>query len=128
MEKNDKEKLLIDDIRSLFELLKEEEKGRYQPGTGFMKKLLPSNYIYAQIAEELIDKAFKLSDLNNYYDASGLASVLNKEIMRVRLYKLEYDRNKKVKDKSVQILKGLMHDATYHIRLYFMEVLGDIDV
>ena len=37
MEKNDKEKLLIDDIRSLFEQLKEEEKGRYQPGTGFMK-------------------------------------------------------------------------------------------
>lgn len=34
MEKNDKEKLLIDDIRSLFEQIKEEEKGRYQPGTG----------------------------------------------------------------------------------------------
>lgn len=125
MGNEEREKLLIDDIRSLFEELKEIKKGKIVSG---MYILPPDNYTYVKTARELIGKAYELSDLNNNYDASGLASVLNKEIKRVRLHELEYDRNKKVKNKSVQTLIGLMHDATYHIRLYFWDVLGDIEI
>ena len=125
MENEEKEKLFIEEIRSLFEQLKEIEKGKIVSG---MYILPPDNYTYVRTAKDLISKAYGLAELNTNYDASGLASVLNKEIQRVSLHELKYDKNKKVKNKSVQILKGLMHDATYHIRLYFMEVLGDIEV
>lgn len=125
MENEEKEKQLIADIRSLFEELKEIKKGKIVSG---MYILPPNNYTYVKTAKELIKTAYELSELNTSYDTSGLASVLNKEILRVSLHELEYDKNKKLKNKSVQTLKGLMHDATYHIRLYFMEVLGDIEV
>ena len=119
------EEKLIDEIRSLFEQLKKEEKG--QDVCNYRYKLPPNSGAYYQIAKQLVFKAHELSALNEKYDSSGLNSVLNKEVERVKLYNLEYDKNNKVKCKSQNELENLMHDATYHIRLYFWDVLKDIE-
>lgn len=118
------EKELIEEIRSLFEQLKDEEKGQYI--CSFRNKLPLSNVAYVLTAKKLISKAHELSALNNEYDSSGLDSVLNKEVERVKSYTLEYYDNGNVRPKSQNELEKLMHDATYHIRLYFWDVLGDI--
>lgn len=115
---------LIKEIRSLFEQLKDEEKGQYI--CNFKYKLPPSNVTYVLTAKKLISKVHELSALNNEYDSSGLDSVLNKEVERVKSYTLEYYDNGNIKAKSLSELEKLMHDATYHIRLYFWDVLGDI--
>lgn len=128
MEENEIEKLLIDEIRSLFEQLKEEEKGRYQPGTGLMNKLAPDNTIYCQTAEALICKAHQLFQLNPKHDSTGLNSTLGKEVKYVELHKYEYDENGRIKNKSLNELQKLMHNANKQISSDLWSVLGDIDV
>lgn len=125
MEKDEKEKQLVDEIRSLFVQLKEMEKGSI---VGGMYVLPPDNDVYTQIAQELIGKAYELTKLNANYDSSGLSSVLNKEVRCVSEHKLEYYSNGNVKPISQRKLESLMHDATFHIRLYFWDVLGDIEI
>lgn len=120
------ENKLIEEIRSLFEQLKAEGSGQYI--CNFNYKLPPSNVAYVLTAKELISKAHELSALNNKYDSSELDSVLNKEVECVKSYKLEYDNNNNIKAKSLNELEKLMHDATFHIRLYFWNVLGDINI
>lgn len=120
------EEKLIDDIRSLFEQLKKEEKG--QDICNYRYKLPPNNGAYFQIATQLISKAHELSSLNDKYNSSELNSVLNKEVGRVKSYKLEYDKNNRIKARSLNELEKLMHDATFHIRLYFWDILGDIEL
>lgn len=126
MENAKKELELIEEIRSLFEQLKEEEKGLYI--CNYRYKLPPNSGTYYQRAKQLIFKAHELSTLNEKYDSSGLNSVLDKEVERVKSYNLEYDKNNKVKVKSQNELEKLMRDATYHIRLYFWDILGDIEL
>lgn len=123
-----KEKQLIDDIRSLFEQLKEEEIGRYQPGTGDTRRLPPDNFIYCRAANALISKAHQLSKINNKFDSTGLNSTLGKEVKYVELHKYEYDRNNQVKNKSLNELKELMHNATKQIKSDLFNILGDIDI
>lgn len=120
------EKLLKEKIRSLFEQLKKEENGQYI--CNFKYKLPPNNVAYVLTAKDLISKAHELSALNNEYDSSGLDSVLNKEVERVKSYTLEYYDNGNVKPKSLNELEKLMHDATFHIRLYFWDVLGKMTI
>lgn len=120
------EEMLIDEIRSLFEQLKKEEKG--QDICNYRYKLPPNSGAYFQIAKQLISKACELSALNDKYNSSELNSVLNKEVECVKSYKLEYDKNNNIKAKSLNELEKLMHDATFHIRLYFWDVLGDINI
>ena len=120
------ENKLIEEIRSLFEQLKEEEKGQYI--CNFKYRLPPNNGAYFQIATQLISKAHELSSLNDKYNSSELNSVLNKEVERVKSHKLEYDKNNNIKVKSLNELEKLMHNATFHIRLYFWNVLGDIEL
>ena len=57
------ENKLIEEIRSLFEQLKEEEKGQYI--CNFKYRLPPNNGAYFQIATQLISKAHELSSLND---------------------------------------------------------------
>lgn len=125
MEKDEKEKQLVDEIRSLFVQLKETEKGTIVSG---IYVLPPDNYVYVRIAKELIKKAYELTELNANYDSSRLPSVLSREVQRVSVHKHEYYPNGKIKPKSQKELEGLMHDATFHIRLYFWDVLGDIEI
>ena len=76
----------------------------------------------------MISKAHELSSLNDKYNSSELNSVLNKEVGRVKSYKLEYEKNNRIKARSLNELEKLMHDATFHIRLYFWDILGDIEL
>lgn len=124
MENNEREKQLVDEIRSLFVQLKEMENGNI---VGGIYVLPPDNDVYVRIAKELIGKAYELTRLNANYDSSGLSSVLSKEVQRVGVHKLKY-LNGKITPKSQKELEGLMHDATFHIRLYFWDVLGDIEI
>lgn len=121
-----KEIELINEIRSLFKQLIEIKDGRYI--LNFRYKLPPDNYEYTQTAEELISKAHELSALNDNFDSSRLWSVNDKEVKTIASYELEYHPNGKVREESIDELKGLMHNATSHIKLNFMEVLGDIKI
>lgn len=120
------EEKLIDDIRSLFEQLKKEEKG--QDICNYRYKLPPNGGAYYQIVKQLISKTYELSALNEKYDFSSLYSVLNEELERVKSYKLEYDKNKRVKAKSQNELENLMHRATSLIRLYLKKVFIDVNI
>lgn len=124
MENKNKEDNLIEEIRSLFERLKEAEKDKIVSGI----VLPPCSQKYIKIVEKLIEKAYELSKLNDNYDTSLFPSVLSREVENVRLHKFDYDSNNKVKPESVDELKNLMRDATWHIRAAFMDVLGDIEV
>ena len=101
------EEKLISDIRALFEQLKEEEKGRCN--CNFTIKLFPRGEVYVQIARQLISKANLLFSLDQRYDSLGLISVSNKEVKRVELFKLKYDKNNQPSKKSRNELESLMH-------------------
>lgn len=124
MDNKSKEFELIEEIRSMFEQLKEAEKDKIVSG---IHVLSPCSQEYIKIAEKLIKKAYELSELNDNYDPSFLLSVLNREVENIKLHKFDYHPNGRVKPKSVNELKSLMRDATWHIRAAFMDVLGNIE-
>jgi hypothetical protein len=125
MENAKKELELIEEIRSLFEQLKETEKDRIVSG---IYVLPPCRQEYIIIAEKLIQKAYELSELNNKYDTSRLPSVLSREVDHVNSHEFDYYPNGKVKPESVTELKKLMRDATWHIKAAFMDVLGNLQI
>ena len=58
------EQKMIQEIRSLYEDLKAEEKGSYLPGSGFRCIEPPSGVKYRFNAKKLLDKAIELSKIN----------------------------------------------------------------
>ena len=58
------EQKLIQEIRSLYEDLKAEEKGSYLPGSGFRWIEPPSGIKYCFTAKKLLVKAIELSKIN----------------------------------------------------------------
>ena len=121
------EQQLIDEIRSLFKELVEEEKEHFDIAT--MRTIYPRNYAYVSKAKELYQKALELEKINSKYSTYELKDVMGDEVDIVERYEYEYKKDSlKPKAKSISKMKNLMHDATYHIKLYFYEVLGDIKI
>lgn len=125
----EQEQKLIQEIRELFEELVKEEKGRYAPGTNYRVILPPNSSTYYYNAKKLIEKALQLSRIDQKYDASLLDEILRDEVSAVGRHHYEYKcGTNSPTTESVNELVRLMHDATYHIKLYSYEVLGDIDI
>jgi hypothetical protein len=119
------EQKLIENIRSIFMELLEEEKERFDTTT--RRIIYPRNYFYVNKSQELYRKAVELERVNNRYETWQLKHVIEKEVDLVNRYEYEYKENLP-KAKSVTKMQNLMRNATKHIQLYFYDVLGDIEV
>ena len=120
------EQRLIEEIRAIFKELIEEEKGRFDIPT--MRIIYPRNHVYVIKAKELYSKALELEKLDSKYYTEQLKDVMGDEVDMVDRYDYEYKKGQNTpKGKSITKMQNLMHDATYHIQLYFYEVLGDIE-
>lgn len=120
-----KEQQLIEEIRSLFRELIEEEKGRINLTA---RRIVPPNgYEYAQKAKDLYDKTIELESINSKYSAWHLKFIMEKEVERVNLHKHEYNGNTP-KAKSVAKLQQLMHKATLSIKRSLYDILEDIQL
>ena len=87
------EQKLIQEIRSLYDDLKAEEKGSYLPGSGFRCIEPPSGVKYRLNAKKLLDKAIVLSKINpDKYRTSllQLQHTMGKEVDFVGDYSYEY--------------------------------------
>lgn len=121
------EEKLINEIRSLFEELIEEEKENFDTAT--MRIIYPRSFVYVSKAKDLFAKAVELEKVNSEYHTDGLKDVMADEVDMVDRYEYEYKKNSLTpKAKSITKMQNLMHDATYHIKLYFYKVLGDIEI
>lgn len=121
------EQQLIDEIRSLFKEMIEEEDERFDIVT--KRTIYPRNYMYVSKAKDLLAKTIELEKINRKYSTYELKSVFNKELYFVDKHQYEYEKNSLIpRAKSVNELQNLMHNATHHIQMYFFDVLGDIKI
>ena len=122
----DKQKL-TQEIRSLYDDLKAEEKGSYLPGSGFRCIELPSGVKYRFNAKKLLDKAIELSKINPDKYRTCLLQLLHtmeKEVDFVGDYSYEYYKGtNKPTAKSLEKMVCLMKDATGHIYRDFVGLL-----
>ncbi|SFW16041.1 hypothetical protein SAMN02910409_0570 [Prevotellaceae bacterium HUN156] len=118
---------LIDNIRTLFAKLIEEEEIRTNIRP--IRTIYPQNHIYVSIAKELYNKALELEAINKKYSTDQLKDVMGDEVDMVGQYNYDYKKNTMIpKAVSLTKLQNLMHNATYHIQMYFFDVLGDIKI
>ena len=121
------EQKLIQEIRSLYDDLKAEEKGSYLPGSGFRCIEPPSGVKYRLNAKKLLDKAIVLSKINpDKYRTSllQLQHTMGKEVDFVGDYSYEYYKGtNKPTAKSLEKMVCLMKDATGHIYRDFVWLL-----
>lgn len=121
------EQQLIDEIRSLFKEMIEEEDERFDIVT--KRTIFPRNYMYVSKAKDLLAKTIELEKINSKYSTYELKSVFNKELYFVDKHQYEYEKNSLIpRAKSVKELQNLMHNVTHHIQMYFFDVLGDIKI
>lgn len=119
------EQLLKDEIRALFKELIEEENERYDIPT--KRTIYPRNFVYVSKANELFAKAVELEEIDTKYSTHELKTVFNKELYFVEHHKYKYKKDSLTPTgKSISELQNFMHNATYHIKLYYYNVLGDI--
>lgn len=124
---DNKERQLIDDIRTLFNKLIEEEKVRSNIRP--IRTIYPRNHEYVSIAKDLYNKALELEGVNSKYFTDQLKDVMGDEVDMVGRHQYEYKKATLIpKTRSVEKLQNLMHNATHHIQLYFYNVLGDIKI
>ena len=118
---------LIDEIRVLFKELIEEENERFDITT--RRTIYPCNYVYVRKAKELLAKAVDLEKIYSRYSTYELKTVFSKELYFVEHHEYKYKKDSLIPTaKSITELQKLMHNATYHIKLFFYEVLGDIKI
>lgn len=121
------EQKLIQEIRSLYDDLKAEEKGSYLPGSGFRCIEPPSGVKYRFNAKKLLDKAIELSKINPDKYRTCLLQLLHtmeKEVDFVGDYSYEYYKGtNKPTAKSLEKMVCLMKDATGHIYRDFVGLL-----
>ena len=121
------EQKMIQEIRSLYEDLKAEEKESYLPGSGFRCIEPPSGVKYRLNAKKLLDKAIVLSKINpDKYRTSllQLQHTMGKEVDFVGDYSYEYYKGtNKPTAKSLEKMVCLMKDATGHIYRDFVGLL-----
>ena len=119
------EQKLIDEIRALFKELIEEENERYDIPT--KRTIFPRNFVYVSKAKELFAKAVELEKIDSKYSTHELKTVFNKELYFVEHHEYKYKKDSSIPtSKSISELQNFMHNATYHIKLYYFSVLGDI--
>lgn len=111
-------------IKTLFDQLLEEEKGRFQPGTNFQNRMDPDKDIYYQIAIELMDLAKHCLDISND-DKGMLNSIQGKELLYVRNHVCKYLPNSNLLTASNRDeLQRKMLSASSEIRLALHSILG----
>lgn len=119
------EQILKDEIRALFKELIEEEDERYDIPT--KRTIYPRNFVYVSKAKELFAKAVELEKIDSKYSTNELKTVFNKELYFVEHHEYKYKKDSSIPtSKSISELQNFMHNATYHIKLYYYNVLGDI--
>lgn len=121
------EQKLIQEIHSLYDDLKAEEKESYLPGSVFRCIELPSGVKYRFNAKKLLDKAIELSKINPDKYRTCLLQLLHtmeKEVDFVGDYSYEYYKGtNKPTAKSLEKMVCLMKDATGHIYRDFVGLL-----
>jgi len=121
------EQQLIDEIRALFIEMIEEEEVRFDITA--KRTIYPRNFVYVRKAKELFSKAVELEKINNKYSTHELKLVFNKELYFVQHHEYKYKKGASIPNgKSITELQNFMHNATYHIKLFFNSVLGDIKI
>lgn len=124
---NNQEQQLIDEIRTLFNELIEEGKERFNITT--KRIIYPSNSVYVSKAKKLYQKALELENINSKYSTYALKGVMNYEVGMVERYEYKYEKNSSIpKSKSITEIQNLMRNSTFHIKLHFCEVLGNIQI
>lgn len=124
---DNQEQQLIDDIRTLFKELIEEEDERYDNST--KRPMYPRNTVYVNKVQELICKASELENNDSKYSTHELKTILGKELYYIENHKYKYEKGTLIPcGKSLNEIQNLMHNATYHIKLYLYDVLGDINI
>ena len=119
------EQKLIDEIRALFKELIEEEDERYDIPT--KRTIFPRNFVYVSKAKELFAKAVELEKIDSKYSTHELKTVFNKELYFVEHHEYKYKKDSSIPtSKSISEMQNFMHNATYHIKSYYYNVLGDI--
>ena len=119
------EQKLIDEIRALFKELIEEEDERYDIPT--KRTIFPRNFVYVSKAKELFAKAVELEKIDSKYSTHELKTVFNKELYFVEHHEYKYKKDSLIpSSKSISEMQNFMHNATYHIKSYYYNVLGDI--
>ena len=119
------EQKLIDEIRALFKELIEEENERYDIPT--KRTIYPRNLVFVSKANELFAKAVELEKIDSKYSTHELKTVFNKELYFVEHHEYKYKKDSSIPtSKSISELQNVMHNATFHIKLYYYNVLGDI--
>ena len=122
---DNQEQKLIDEIRALFKELIEEKEERYDIST--KRTIYPRNFVYVSKAKELFAKAVELEKIDSKYSTHELKTVFNKELYFVEHHEYKYKKDSSIPtSKSISELQNFMHNATYHIKLYYYNVLGDI--
>ena len=80
-------------------------------------------------AESLYRKAVELEKIDDNYSTNELKDVIRDEVDKVKRHEYKYKKKSLVPQaKNITKLQNLMHDATFHIQLYFNEVLKDIKI
>ena len=78
-------------------------------------------------AKELFAKAVELEKIDTKYSTHELKTLFNKELYCVDHHEYKYKKDSLIPtSKSISELQNFMHNATYHIKLYYYNVLGDI--
>ena len=121
------EQKLIQEIRSLYDDLKAEEKGSYLPGSGFRCIEPPSGVKYRFNAKKLLDKAIELSKINPDKYRTCLLQLLHtmeKEVDYVGDYSYKYHKGSNTPTaKSLENMVQMMKDASGHIYRDFVGLL-----
>ena len=74
-----------------------------------------------------IAKAVELEKIDSKYSTHELKTVFNKELYFVEHHEYKYKKDSLIpSSKSISELQNFMHNATYHIKSYYYNVLGDI--
>jgi len=120
-----KEERLIAEIRALYGELIEEEKERDVFVGKKLRTIYPNKDVYINKAKELYEKALELEKLDSRYSAFHLNEVMSDEVYMVGKHKYDYD-GLIPKSDNIKELQKWMKKATYHIKLFYYDVLGDI--
>lgn len=121
------ENKLVEKIRQKYQELVEEEKDHYIPGTNYRNTLPPDNSRYCKKAEELVNLVLQLSKENKEYYNFEIEEYFRDEVEEVRMHKYKYAKGSNMPTgKSKEELVGLMRNATKHIGMSLIDILGDI--
>lgn len=119
------EQQLIDEIRSLFKEMIEEENERFDITT--MRTIYPRNFVYVSKAKELLARAVELEGIDGRFSTSELKTVFSKELYFVEHHEYKYKKGSLIPTgKSLKEIRNVMHNATSHIKRYLFNILGDI--